>query len=402
MARERRRVASLMTSAVVVLGAIVAGPGVAHPLPTTSQPGLALNRLIRTSPFVGSNVSVRDNEGSAYVASDDSLWIADDNANTAYEINRTTGSLRRSIGGTAFANAPRLGVGTPAGSGRSEDLEAIAYDATAGALYVLSGSTGSTPTIYRLKRDASNRFQVESWQPLASEYTAAAWRSADGLLYLANGSTIRTFDYAAGVLGATFSVSGLTGIYGIDFDDGSGDLVAVNTSQRLFRASMSSRTIVPGWNLDLTGFGIQDSRAVEVVGEQVFVSDGLDTRAASDPMNHAVFVLDVGPRRVTVRLSSADQARATQLLGYYGTPNAEELLKFGILVLAYLNAVAPSPNPTPIVLDPPGNAATHTVTWSAADLKRLDTVRARYVMNDEDAHRLGLAVLSFIAALSGH
>jgi PKD repeat protein len=42
--------------------------------------------------------------------------------------------------------------------------------------------------------------------------------------------------------------------------------------------------------------GLRDTRAVEVIGEQLLVTDGDDGRSASDPMNHAVFVLDVtGP-----------------------------------------------------------------------------------------------------------
>ena len=41
---------------------------------------------------------------------------------------------------------------------------------------------------------------------------------------------------------------------------------------------------------------MKDTRGVEVIGEQVFVSDGYDFRSSSDPMNHAIFVYDVtGP-----------------------------------------------------------------------------------------------------------
>jgi PKD repeat protein len=60
---------------------------------------------------------------------------------------------------------------------------------------------------------------------------------------------------------------------------------------------MATRTFRTGWGgIDLTPFGIRDARGVEVIGDQLFVSDGLDTRSSSDPMNHAVFVLDVtGP-----------------------------------------------------------------------------------------------------------
>ena len=57
---------------------------------------------------------------------------------------------------------------------------------------------------------------------------------------------------------------------------------------------MGTRRLRPGWNgISLTGFGLRDTRAVEVIGRQVFVSDGDDFRASSDPRNHAVFVIGV-------------------------------------------------------------------------------------------------------------
>ncbi len=233
--RGRRWASTAATIAITALVATVIAPGIATALPATTQPELALNRLIRTSPFTGSTVRVRDNEGSAYVASDDSLWMVDDNSNSAYEINRTTGGLKRVIGESSFANAPRLGVGTAATSSRDGDLEAVAYDANADVLYLFSGSTSATPTVFRLARDTSGVFQVESWQPLASEHTGAGWRLADGKLYVANGSTIQTFDYGTDTFGPAFTVTGLTHIFGLDFDDSSGDLLAVNGSEHLVR-----------------------------------------------------------------------------------------------------------------------------------------------------------------------
>lgn len=100
----------------------------------------------------------------------------------------------------------------------------------------------------------------------------------------------------------------------------------------------------PGWELDPTGFGILDSRAVEVVGDRVSVSDGYDSRTSTDPMNHAIFVIDVGPRLVTVHWSAADETRLRELVGFYG---------------------------------------------------------ARWVLNDEGAHQLGFVFLSYFAARSG-
>ena len=295
MRRGTRRLIARSLSVVLILAMV--GTGTAQALTSTTQPQLTLNHLIRTSPFQGSSTTVRDNEGSAYVASDDSLWMASDNDDALFEVNRTTGALRRMIEQSAFINAPRFGVGGTAGQARTEDLESLAYDANADVLYAFSGSTSATPTSFRLIRDGNNRFQVESWQSMSSEWTAAGWRSADGLTYVANGSTIRTYNFATNTLGPSFSISGLSSIYGIDFDDVTGDLLAVNSSERLYRASMTARTLLAGWSgISLTGLGLRDTRAVEVIGEQLLVTDGDDGRAASDPMNHAVFVLDVtGP-----------------------------------------------------------------------------------------------------------
>ena len=297
MRRRARR--SVARSLSVVLALAVIGTGTAQALISTSQPQVTFNHLIRTSPFQGSSTTVRDNEGSAYVAGDDALWMASDNDDALFEVDRTTGALLRKVVQSDFINAPRFGVGGPAGQARTEDLEALAYDANADILYAFSGSTGGTPTVFRLTRDGNDRFQVQSWQPMPSEWTGAGWRSADGLTYVANGSTIRTYDFATNSLGLSFSISGLSKIFGVDFDDATGDLLAVNGSERLYRASMTTRTLLPGWNgISLTGLGFLDTRAVEVVGEQLLVTDGADSsaRPTSDPRSHAVFVLDVtGP-----------------------------------------------------------------------------------------------------------
>ena len=86
MSRGQRRLrllpATFLTVAIVAIGA----PSAAAALPDTQNPTWQLDRTIRTTPFAGSSVSMRDNEGSAYVPSDDSLWLADDNAKAVYEI----------------------------------------------------------------------------------------------------------------------------------------------------------------------------------------------------------------------------------------------------------------------------------------------------------------------------
>jgi hypothetical protein len=106
--------------------------------------------------------------------------MASDNDDALFEVDRTTGALRRTIEQSAFMNAPRFGVGgtpvrrAPKTSSRSPTT------LNADVLYAFSGSTSATPTSYRLTRDGNNRFQVDSWQPMPSEWTAAggAWRMA--------------------------------------------------------------------------------------------------------------------------------------------------------------------------------------------------------------------------------
>ena len=222
------------------------------------------------------------------------MWLASDNDNALFEVDRTTGALRRTITQAAFMNARRFGGGPRAGDARTQDFEALAYNARADVLYAFSGSTSATPTAFRLVRDGHDRLQVQSWQPLPSEWRGAGWRAADGRTYVAAGSTIRSYDFTRNRFGPAFSIPGLGSIFGLDFDNVTGDLLAVNTAERLWRAGMGTRRLRPGWNgISLTGLGLRDTRAVEVIGRQVFVSDGDDSRDSSDPMNHAVFVIGV-------------------------------------------------------------------------------------------------------------
>ena len=83
-----------MVGFLVVLGGLLAG-GVApvHALPNTSTPTLSLTRTIRTTPFTGTTLSVKDGEGSAFVPNDpghpniggtDSLWLIDDDGKAAW------------------------------------------------------------------------------------------------------------------------------------------------------------------------------------------------------------------------------------------------------------------------------------------------------------------------------
>jgi PKD repeat protein len=290
-----RRVA-LSTAGIGVVLLAVAEPVAA--LPVTSTPTLQLARVIHTAPFDNTTTSMRDGEGSAYVPRDDSLWLLDDNAGRAYEVNRATGALKRVILNSEFQAAPRYGGGGPAGIEGADDLESMAYDPAADVLYAFSGpccSSSEVPTAFRLTRGADGRFHVESHQPLpaGSNFTAAALRPSDSKLYVGVGSALREYTYTTNTVGSTFSVSGLSGIQGMGFSDDGADLFVVTGAERLYRVNWATKAIVSGWVFDLTPFGVRDSRAVELVGNQFYVLDGDDARASGDPLKYAVFVFDV-------------------------------------------------------------------------------------------------------------
>lgn len=298
------RTAAVAVSASAAFLAASVLPALAA-LPTTSTPVLELARTIRTTPFVGTTTSTRDAEGTAYVPVDDSLWLVGDNARSAYEIDPVTGVLKSVVGRAAFEAAPKFGGGAAAGPNRSGDLESLAYDENSDVLYAFSGTccTSTTlPTAFRLTRDGTGRFAVNSYQPLPSgaDYTGAGWNSADDRIYVGKGRKLRTYDFATNTSGPEFPIRNVPGILGLDFTADGRDLLAVTSAQRMVRVSWGTKRIVPGWDFDLSPFGVGDSRGVEVIPnpdpagfDQLYVYDGYDGRASTDPLRYAVFVFDV-------------------------------------------------------------------------------------------------------------
>lgn len=299
--RQKHRLA-LVAGALATVAAVTVAPGTARgAFPDTPYPQVALNHVMATTPFIGSGVSMRDDEGSAYVPSDGSLWLADDSAKKIYEVDPFTGALKRTIGDAVLTAAPEYGGGPAAGTWRDRDLESIAYDATRDVLYVFSGkgSTSSVlPTAFRLTRDEFGSFQVDSYQPLptGSDFTGAAWNPADGMLYVGTGRDLRSYDYLTNTPGPTFQVPHLARITGMVFSPDGGDLYVSHSLTDVSRVSWATKTLVSGWSFDVSSVGILDARALEIIGDQLWVSDGYDFRGDGDPLDNAVFVLDVtGP-----------------------------------------------------------------------------------------------------------
>jgi PKD repeat protein len=285
-------VAVVLTAALC--GGFLTAPWVASAA-LAPKPNLSLARVISANPFTGSSVSAKDNEGMAYVPKDGSIWIADDDGRSLHEISASSGALKRTIGASALAATPALNGGGTAGSARTADLESLAYDETNDVLYAFSGSccsVGVLPTAFRLRR-VSGKLQLNAYQPLpGSDFTAAGWNPADRKVYVGVNSVFHSYDFASNSTGAPFQVSGISGILGMDFTNDGKDLFVATSSTTVTRVSWSSRSTVSGWAMNLSSFGLLDTRAVEIVGDQMFVSDGSDTRPIGDPRAHAVFVFN--------------------------------------------------------------------------------------------------------------
>lgn len=295
--RARFQQSGLLVGTLLGFLLFSAGPALAF-LPTSADPALQLERTIRTSPFVGSSISMRDAEGSAFVPRDNSLWLADDNGRAIYEVNPVTGSLKRRISASSFESAKRFGGGATAGVDRVRDFESLAYDEANDVLYVFSGpccSSSVLPTAFRLLRGGGGALQVDSYQPLGSgaNYTGAGWNNADGKTYVGVGAKLRSYDFVTNTAGPIFKVPNLSGITGMDFS--SGDLYVTTNAEKLRRVDWASKTLVAGWTFDLTPFQVRDSRAVDLIDDRFYVLDGYDGRSNGDPLRHAVFVFDVLP-----------------------------------------------------------------------------------------------------------
>ena len=297
-ARRRFHRVAVLVGMLSVIASIWVMPAPAGAFPNTPYPQIQLNHTLTTSPFAGSSVSMRDDEGSSYVPRDGSLWLADDDGRKIYEVNPVSGELKRTIGDNALTSTPQYGGGPVAGTWRDRDLESISYDATNDILYVFSGKccTASVlPTVYRLTRDAAGVFQLDSYQPLpsGSDFTGSAWNPGDGSLYVGNGPDLRAYDYATNTVGATFQVPRLSRITGMTFSPSGADLYVTHSLTKVSRINWATKTMVSGWSFDVSSFGVQDARAVEIVNDQLWVSDGYDFRSDGDPLSHAVFVFDL-------------------------------------------------------------------------------------------------------------
>lgn len=300
--------AAAATVAAVLAALLAPALGVTTGSATARQvedaaPSVTHLRTLRTTPFPGSAVSMKDHEGVAYVPRDRSLWLSDDEDRRLYEVDVRTGALKRVVPAKRLAATRRFRGDRAAGHARTRDLEGIAYDATRDRLYVFNGSDckpstatcrlRSRPTVFRLTR-VGGRLLPTSFQPLPprSQPTGAAMHPGSGRLYVADGRAIRTFRYPRNVFGPALDLPGDLPAFGGTFTpNGRALLVAHGESARISRLTWPGRSLE--WTADLSGLGVRDARGITQVGRRLFVSDGYDDRRPRSRLRYAVFVLEV-------------------------------------------------------------------------------------------------------------
>jgi DNA-binding beta-propeller fold protein YncE len=314
---SRPAVVALLAVVALVLSATGLTPTASATLP--QSPVLILERTVGTRPFAGSGVSTIDSEGSAYVPRDGSLWLADDDGQAVYEVDAGTGALKRRISG--FARAEELGGGPRAGASRAAEIQALAYDPTRDTLYAYSGPccpSAIKSTAFRLTRK-DGLLVLDSFQPLAPgvQVEGAAWNPCDGRVYVGSHGRLWSHDYTTNALGEErLGAGAITDLYGMDFSDDGKDLFVAQPYTRVTRVDWATRTVVPGWDLNLAGFGAEDVRSVEVIGDRLWVSDGSDKRAPGDALDHAVFVFGVGASGAVSRTPTGNRKNLVGNAGF--------------------------------------------------------------------------------------
>lgn len=110
---------------------------------------------------------------------------------------------------------------------------------------------------------------------------------------------------------------------------------------------------------------------------------------------------DVGP--VTTNWTAAEQPRVVQSAAYL-SQSPDQLQKTGVQLISYLLAIShPRPPRTPIVPPPDTSGpVAYTGTWTAGDVGFLRTVEAQYTLNAEQAQKLGVQLVNYLLAISGH
>ena len=197
-----------------------------------------------------------DNEGSAFVPSDHSLWLADDIKKRIYEVDPATGVLKRTIQRRAFINAPKLGGGRRRGRNARTTSRRSPTTGGKSALRLLRSLLQFLDARDGLPTDASVGAVQSRVVPASPHgrrlHSCRLEPPPDGKIWVGKGLEIRSFRYATGTAGRPVQRHGVHGILGMDFSSDGADLFVTVNSERLIRVDWSTRTVVSGWTFDLT------------------------------------------------------------------------------------------------------------------------------------------------------
>jgi hypothetical protein len=257
-------------------------------------PTLCRDRIIRTRPLADSAVSMKDTESIVYVPGDDDLWIADDNSDAAFEIDRQTGQFRERVTASDIVQAfPEAGMcddgdGDPrTRCSYTEELEVVAYDSLTGTLFLFNTVNHpglyppvDKPAVYRLrKRHGRGLFQLVDWRELPTQPEVGPAVVIEGKLYLATGGDVIEYDVERkrpadsddrGNPVPVLTVTTEDHIVGMAFDGRS--LWVLTHGQKMVQVEWDSKAVVASY--DVAPFEISEAKGLGFGAGEFFVVDG--------------------------------------------------------------------------------------------------------------------------------
>jgi hypothetical protein len=229
-----------------------------------------------------------DGESLTYIPEDDMFWIADDNQESIFEVDRRTGAYGSQITlDMILAALPDAGQ-CDDGDGDPDtecsyvsEFELLAYDPVGRILYVANSVNTPTdrPAIFRLtKGGCAGCFTPDSWQPLSVGPSYRSVIVVAGQLYLALGDDIYAYDYDTNELATvdedgdslppTYSTP--SSVVALSFD---GTHMWILTRNRvLHQVEWVTRSEVQ--NIELDAFGFSLPRGLEIVNDTIYVLEG--------------------------------------------------------------------------------------------------------------------------------
>ncbi|NEW59765.1 hypothetical protein GSY74_00575, partial [Sulfurovum sp. bin170] len=241
---------------------------------------------------------LKDSESILYVAPNNSLWIADDNAHSVYEMDLTTKEVKaiytrdmleelsgicRDENGEEIEDCDGL-----------DDLESVVYDDVNDILYIFVGSTSSIPAIFKLTRESiDGTFVLDDedentidFRILDSEYQAAQY--IDGEMIVSIDYDLYSYDFETDTHSSTlFTATGDEGnVYGMAYDEG-GNAWMVTSKNYLIKIDWATKVRLASYKIAdddsiLTYNGVYDTRGLEIIDDKLYILEGMNSSGTDD------------------------------------------------------------------------------------------------------------------------